>query len=478
MKKYLFLLLFLAFFLRVFHLNTDLLFHRDQGLHSLAIYQIWHEHHLSLLGHPSDVDGLYHAPIYYWLMTPAYLLTDGDPAAASIFQITLEILTLPFFFIAIKRLFNRRTALYTLILYIFSYGLISYSRWLVNVTPILPFTHLLLYLLSFPKPYSNLQLFLSSLIIGLITQLNAAIGIFLFPLILYLSLPLKILRQPLVIIGFLLPATPLLLFDLRHQFVITHAILNFLHSPDAGLTNPLSILINNTSILFQQINQLAFYPLTFISGLLFILGLIQAFKLPRRHLIYTYLFIPFFFLAFFKRGAIGFFLIALLPLCLALIGHAISSFPQSISLSLLTAAIFLNLLYLPLIYRPTNALIPIGDSNLITLQDRKNTIDWVYSKANHQPFSLWYYTLPYYQEEVWDYLFLTYALPKYGYLPEKTSSFSRSELTDSNFFFTIYEPDSDHPDTLLNWLNRANTDFGLPSSGYTSHDLHTQMYTL
>src|SRR4030065_2342674 len=142
-----FIIIIAGLFLRFYKINTDLLFHRDQGLHSLAIWNVWHEHKFSLLGHPSDVDGLIHAPIYYWLMLPAYALSGGDPAVASLFQIIFEMLSLPFLYLAVKRLFSRSTALVTLTLYTFSYGLICSSRWLVNVTPILPLTNLFIYYL-------------------------------------------------------------------------------------------------------------------------------------------------------------------------------------------------------------------------------------------------------------------------------------------------------------------------------------------
>jgi len=467
-------LLLLAFLFRSFKLNTDLLFHRDQGLHSLSIYRLWHDHHLSLLGHPSDVDGLYHAPIYYWLMTPAYFVGGGDPVVASLFQISLEVLSLPLLFLAIKRLFGRKTAWLTLLLYVFSYGLISYSRWLVNVTPILPLSHLLLYLLTQKRPYTPLVISISSLIVGLITHLNAAIGVFLLPLLLFLSRPYSFSRLFLAITAFLLPATPLLLFDLRHQFVLSHAIINFLHSPDQGLTNPLILMLNNSRIFLGEINKVVFFPFILISSTLFFLGLWFSRSLKSRLLIYSYLFIPFFFLSFFKRGALSFFFVAALGLSLALVAHAISRLPARLSLVFTAAAIIFNLLYLPQIYQPTNALIPIGSNNLITIQDRKNIIDWVYQKSAGQPFSLWYYTLPYHQEEVWDYLFLTYAQDKFGYLPTATADFSPSELT-THHYFAIFEPDIDHPTKLASWFART-AEFGSPQSNYRSHDLHATYF--
>ena len=291
-------LMVIFFFLRTYHLSTDLLFHRDQGLHSLSIWHIWHDRQFSLLGHPSDVDGLFHAPIYYWLMLPAYALSGGSPYIASLFQILLETLSLPFLFIALKKLFDRRTALLSLLLSTFSYGLICYSRWLVNVTPIFPLTNLLLFFLTLnKKDFKNI--FISSFLVGLITQCNAAIGVFLFPFLLWFYLrPFQFKKLFLISVGFFLPALPLLLFELRHQFVLSRALLTF-SSGGGGLGLPFSILVNNLGIFFKEISHLVSYPSLWPTVILFLFGLFSVRHLKHSRFIYAYLLIPFLGLDFF-----------------------------------------------------------------------------------------------------------------------------------------------------------------------------------
>lgn len=465
------------FFLRSYHLSSDLLFHRDQGLHSLSIWQIWHEGKLSLLGHPSDVDGLTHAPIYYWLMLPAYALSGGDPAIASLFQIGLEALSLPFLFLALKRLFNTKTARLTLILYAFSYGLISYSRWLVNVTPIFALTNFLLFFLSFKKQNQK-TLFISALLVGVITQCNAAIGIFLFPFLLWFYLrSFKLSKLLLLLLGFFLPALPLFIFELRHNFVLTNALLGF-SGGGQGIGLPFRTLITNTDVFFTELSHILSYPFAWLAVILFLLGLFQVRHLKSKNLIYAYLLIPFISLSFFQRGAISFFFVSLFSLSLAVIAHLISSLPRLLMLITLSVLIYLNLFNLPQIYQPTNALIPIGNANLITLQDRKNTLDWMYQQSDGQPFSVWFYTIPYFQEEVWDYMFLWYGQKQYGYLPEKTSSFSPNDLQDSKTFFAVWEPDVDQPTKLNSWHQEVINNFGYPVDEFNTHDLWMKKYDI
>jgi hypothetical protein len=471
------LLICLAFFLRARYLSTDLLFHRDQGLHSLSIWNIWHEKKLSLLGHPSDVDGLIHAPIYYWLMLPVYVLSGGNPVAASLFQIIMEVLSLPFLYLAIKKLFNQRTALLTLLIYSISYGGIGLSRWLVNVTPILPLTNLLLYFLACrhkkgSKPYS---IFITSLVVGIITQLNAAVGVFLLPLLFWFHRSrLNIKTLCLIMAGFLLPALPLLIFELRHSFVVTKAILSF-SGQGTGLS--LTVFTTNLKVLLVEINKIVSYPHTYISSFLFIFGLLKIRKLKQSKFIYAFLLIPLLGLSLFQRGAIGFFLVSLMPLALAVSVYGLQSITKLATYPLLVLVLGLNLVQLPNVYKPNNALTPIGNANIITLQDRKNIIDFMYQKANGEPFSVWFYTIPYFQEEVWDYMFKYYANPKYGYLPEKTSGFSLNDLKTSKHFFSVYEKDEDQPTKLESWHQETVKNFGDSTSSYTSGGLHASLHT-
>jgi len=133
---------------------------------------------------------------------------------------------------------------------------------------------------------------------------------------------------------------------------------------------------------------------------------------------------------------------------------------------------------LPQVYQPTNALTPIGNANIITLQDRKNTLDWMYQQADGQPFSVWFYTIPYFQEEVWDYMFFWYGQKQYGYLPEKTSSFSPNDLQDSKTFFAVWEPDVDQPTKLSSWHQEVVSNFGNFVGEFNTHDLWMRKYDL
>lgn len=473
-RKEVLLVLFIiviAFALRAWGINKDLLFQHDQGMVAMDVYRIWHDKKISLVGPPSDVDGLVHSSIYYWLLAPVFAFAKSEVWIPAVFQIVLEMLSLPFLYLAAKKLFDKKTAIITLILYSVSYGLVSYSRWFITVPVILPLTNLLLYALVYKKGP-----FLSSLLVGLITQLDAAVGIFYFPFLLFHYRKKIDTRKFLVIVfAFLIPAIPFMIFQFRHDFVNMRAIYVFITSKRAGVGFSFLVFWNNLGILLRQVSNLFVFPFIAAGAVVFAWAVYLVSKTKAKGLVFSYLLIPFIFLGLFQRGAISFFNIAALPLCLIVLSYAFSRFSKFLMYITILAVIVLNTFYLTNIYKPNNALIPIGDENVITLQDRKNIVDWMYQKANGEAFSLWTYVLPYYQEYTWDYLFLTYAEPKYGYLPEKTKSFSRGELKSSTYFFDLYEIDHDNSARQNSWFLDIQKQFGDVTQSYRSHDVYIEL---
>jgi hypothetical protein len=365
---------------------------------------------------------------------------------------------------------------FSTVIYAVSYGMISQSLWLSNITPIIAYSNIFLFLLSRQTEGRSKSgiVFLTSFLVGVIGQHSGAVGTFLFPFLLWFyRRKLNITNLALIFGGFLLPALPLAIFQFRHNFITLKAFLSFAAGSEGGVGFSIGIFWNNLKILFGQINAAVSFPIMFASSLLFLLGIIRLWKNQNRNLIYAYFLLPFFFLGLFQRVAIGFFFHAALTLAIAVCIYGLWQFPKVISYTLLAIILGLNIANLPLIYKPTNALIPIGDANVITLQDRKNIIDWMYSKAQGKKFAIWYYTIPFYQEEAWDYLFLTYAEPKYGYLPEATHGFSPNDLKTAEYFFAVYEPeyDSSRIPVQTAWFNEVARNFGESVDTYRSHGI-------
>ncbi len=481
-KEIIFLIsvLLLSAILRLWRIDTDLLFHRDQGVHALGAWSIWHDRELKLLGHPTDVDGIFHGSLYYHLLSIPYFLSSGNPVTAVVFQILLEVTTLPFLYLGLTKLFNKKTAMLTLILYSVSHMLIGYSRWLNNVPPILPVANILIFLIAYQlHQWTQKRWLIISLLIGLVAQLDGAMAFSLIPAILFIfrsQLNLKTLS--ILLIGIVLPSLPQILFELRHDYVSTKAILGLFQGGD-GFSFSLLPFYNTTRTFLEQISYMISYKYSVFSTALFILALLFSRSLSTKtiRLVWSYLFISILTYGLLRRGAIGFFFIHTWPLMLALIGWAILQLHQYLVLPIIFALILINLTHNQSLLYPSAGLTPIGTSNLTTIQDRRNIVDWVYAKAEGNPFATWFYVLPYFQDEPWRYSFLWYGQQQFGYLPEKMGGFSPNDLKEATMFFAIFEPDYDRPENLLKWQTQVEKNFGPVKESYRSHDLFVEQHT-
>ena len=465
---------------RVWRLPADLQITYDQGLHSQAIWNIWHDGHLSLLGHPTDVPGIFHSPVYYWMMLPFYVLGRGDPAFPAIWQAVTHAFSVVLIYILSLRLFNRRTARVSALLFGFSYGFISFARWLSNVNPVIPFA--LVYFLTLERFLRKSVLWfpVSALLCALLIEFNGAIGIFLLPLLLIAAL-LKIKNifiprwnLPLGLIAFVLPHLPLVLFDLRHQFLITKSILNYSGSTGTGLGFSFSHVGYDLWVLADQLNSVLAWPYWAVTVSLLLLTAIIVYR--KRHLFSVRfllfgIFVPVLGLLAYRRGAIGFFFWAVLPLILILISFSLSVLNRSLLKIVLIIIIAVNLSHWTDFLSPHPALTPMGTRNLITENNRENIITWIYKKAGGRPIYLWMYTIPYRLEDPWRYFFIWYGQSKYGSLPVSWGGLSRVEIPSSGAFFAIYEPNKDQPSNLIGWQNRLDSEFTEKIASFRSGDV-------
>lgn len=478
--KILCLICLLALIPRLWRIHTDLQIHFDQGLHSLAIWDIWHNHQLKLLGHQTDTDGIFHGPIYYWFMIPAYALGGGDPAAAAIFQIILHSLAIFFLASLAKQLFDTRVALLSSFVYAISYGYISYSRWLSNVNPVLPFSIVFFWFLYQLHQGKIKFLPLATFLASLLTQFHAASGIFLYPILIFVLLDKRLFRQIsfrlilLSLFTLILPHLPLLAFEIRHDYVVTKAILRLSSGSSSGIGFSPTVFANNFRTLFIELVHITSYQFPWLTAFLL---LALSVSLIRNRFLSISIFSFFFFLSLYRRGTFGFFFMPLFPLFTILMAKAISGLPKFLAVILTFVLAFVNLTQWKNFLYPTHALTPIGTFNLITNQDRKNVVDWIYQDSAGRPLALWIYTIPYFLDQPWTYYFFWYGQNNYGYQPERIGGFSTNDLKSAEIFYNIYEPDDNQPTRLESWLVEVDKNFGPVAASFASNDARVERRT-
>ncbi len=337
----------------------------------------------------------------------------------------------------------------------------------------------LLYKKTLPKA------FLTGLIAGAVFQIEAAFGIFLAPFailfLLYRKSNIKIIFF--LFSGFSTTLIPQFLFELRHNFVMTHTFLNEITGASSILGDKLSI--PNTLIShflnFTYITHGFFILPNLFSQYFFLLALIYLFIKLRNHkftenmslvflLSIIFIIFAYFFYSFYLYPIKGWYLNGLyIPFAIILaffFKDLLESSKKLVSISSLV--LILGLLFINIFSQinqiPQDSTTRSGDRS--NIRNELEAIDWVYQKANGQGFKVFNY-IPSVYDYPYQYLFWWYGESKYGYRPtvisylenvpeyiqNNTSFLTNTRSLNNNYpTFLIMEKDHDMPIRQYAWL--------------------------
>ncbi len=221
-----------AIFFGVTDFEKRTIFGWDQARDAQAVFQIIKENKWTLIG-PRAVgpDGFFLGPLWFYLLLPFYYLSNLDPIGASVFGILISIATTLSFYLVGKNLFGERIGLISAFIWLPSGQIIVWNPILIPFATLI-FIFLLSKVISGEKKYIPL----SFLWLGLSLQIHFQAFYFLVPLIFSLvfyfrkkrNLPLKDILIGVILL--LLTFLPLIVFDLRHNFLELNSFLNFFFS--------------------------------------------------------------------------------------------------------------------------------------------------------------------------------------------------------------------------------------------------------
>src|SRR3989344_7590584 len=122
-------LLVLSIFLRFYQLDVRSSFGWDEVNNAWAAQNIIVEHKFPLIGFQAKLNsGIYVGPIYYYLISVFYFLTDLDPVASGIFAGVTSVFTFFTIFFITKKLFSFNAAIIMVFLNVVSYHSIIFDR--------------------------------------------------------------------------------------------------------------------------------------------------------------------------------------------------------------------------------------------------------------------------------------------------------------------------------------------------------------
>jgi len=207
-------------------LNGDFYYLLDQSRDMLLAQSIVIDHKLTLIGARTGLGGLFHGALWIYMITPFFMLAKGNPffTLTPLFElVNLGIIAVGFF--VGKQLYGKWMGLLFGLLLTISSTLVETVPFTSNAQ-VLP-SIVLLYLYSIIKFMRGEEKYFifALLFIGLGFQFESAFAILLVPLTLLAILlrkKLPTLKNTLWGIGaFFLAVSTFILFDLRHQFLMT-----------------------------------------------------------------------------------------------------------------------------------------------------------------------------------------------------------------------------------------------------------------
>lgn len=445
-------------------INGNYLFGYDQGQHFLEVKKIVVDHHLTLIGtQVGGAGGFFQGPGWYYLLAIPFFLTGGNPYGAIALMFFLGMATVFLTFIFASEMFDKWTGIAVAFLTAVSPALIANTRFVWPPFPIYLLTVFFLFFLY--KIFQNKEKFfpLLTCTVGLMAHFEIATAglffghlFFLVP-ILFIKKLISFRYFVLGILSFVLPFTPLILFDLRHNFLLSKGMMNFLTSNDNSSHQVTYLYITkmfeNHYAAFKY-NFAAAFSSDILLVVIFILLIIGTYYILVSK---RYSFAQKLFTLYLAISPIVFFLLSMIYIWpmwewwirhlqiyyLFLLGIVLVSLWRNYFAKAIVSVIILIMLansikHIVNFYK--NDFNDYGGTNKI--KGKLQAIDYIYQDAKGKPFGILIFSPPIYTYP-YDYLLWWYGEKKYGYEP-----YTEKKGT----FYLLIEGDPHQPWTYGGWM--------------------------
>lgn len=413
--------------------SLRILFLFDSARDLLYVKQIVVDHKPLLIGPSSGgLQGYYHGVFWFYILTIPFILGHGNPAAATLFMALSSTISVAVVFFVLKKIINNEAALFGSIIYSFDYFSVQTSRFIWNPYPIIWLVPIYIFSMYKAIQQDFKYLLLTAFLTSFIFQFESIYGINLFPVLAILVVQFLFVKQPifqkirkliLILFIFLIPFLPTILFDIRHQFLISSSLIKAFTSGGSTITHNSAIdkvlpFPQKLQARFTDLQQYTIHsisnssPLNYGIFIVFLLGAYMIFKNKEKNLgmliilLTTALITPFFFFLTLKYTVWSYYWMGSPAIYTCMIsvgiGYLIKQYKQ-LFIPFICTCILLVLVYNP--FKDISSWY-YGDIQLgtQTLKTQIDVIDTVYKDASGQAFSAYQFTPPVY-DYVYRYLF-------------------------------------------------------------------------
>lgn len=263
-KFLLLVIIFFGVFMRIYQYQERFGYAHDHDLASWIVKDIVIDRHLRLVGQETSSPGIFIGPLYYYSLIPFYLLTNMDPIGTIAFPWLIGLASIVSLYWVFNRLYNSHMALIGALIYSSSFLLVITDREVYPTTPVMLWTIWMFYAVNLLFKGDRRGLLLSAVLFSLVWHLNLAL-ILIAPLSLLAVLwhrrqyTIKDLFIP--VLAFCLLSLPLILFETRHGFMQTRALIGTFGSARPVQSDYLEKLIHVFVYTARNANRIFYFGL-------------------------------------------------------------------------------------------------------------------------------------------------------------------------------------------------------------------------
>lgn len=397
MKKKDFVILFIivicAAFLRFYNLSDRLSFDWDQENFAWQAKEMIVDHKFTLIGTNTSIGGMYLGPFYTYLSNFFYFLFQMNPIGGGVLSIIFGLLTIIALYIVNLSLFNRGVAIISSILYAFSFSIILWDLVAWNPAPFYLYSVMFLYFLV--KSLKNIKILLVlSFLLGLGLHIHLS-AITFFPFVILPILTNKKDRLKYIffsLLTFILSVSPLIIFDLRHNFHNTNQVIGFLFQQSSSLQGNgfqfirVAEIISNGSFAFL-ISELPSRVKDFLLPLLWLsiatIYMISSKKVREViNIIFLIGIFNYLFFSVYPGLVVEYYLMVFVPLTLIVFSVFVQRIYSIHPISQIFCLLFISLL----VYFNFNSWFNYNKS--LSLRDKDEAVQFIVDDANDEPFRI------------------------------------------------------------------------------------------
>ncbi len=433
----------------------------DVGRDMLALQNLAHGH-LSLIGFTTGLPGVFYGPWWYWILLPAYLIGQGNPQYIDGFMALSGFLAIIILAILGRKIGGNFLSIALLAIGGVSGQLVSLSSqiWNPNLAPLwLSCMLLALYNLhQKPTKKVSLALFLAlGILIGLLFEAEIVFGtlfvcgFFVFVLV-YMRQWIKLPWIASLIAGFFMILSPRILFELRHNFLMTRTILSTF-GQSAHHSFALSTLWTRAYFLLQEWSNSVGGDIPWVGAIIFGITVLLIGMYWKKYNSLVQFFVAFsgiltvvawLLLVLFQHDLWSHYVVAYPLLWVFIVAAGIYGLYEYgnkwIACGLLVAVCLINVQPQKIADRLTK---PLFQGDISVYRNELAIVDEVYKEAAGKPFKYIVYTPPI-MDYPYQYLFQWYGKSQYGY---------SAGGPQEKLMFVIIEPDTDHPTLRNDWIS-------------------------